>query len=335
MELHLVPSMYVLNSENKKKEIFEILKQVHKHEKYNVYFSKPITLERKQFANLKNKRNFFLVTNKIDGIRYLLLFGIFKSNGKPFCVMINRHEEIYMLNGVRAPETFFRNALCLDGELAFDFQEKEDSMIQRSIVYWVFGKYCEPQSDASEFTNKIFLQSESNIKTMKTLPLHNLNMLPLLLRQRQMNNYRTDGLVFHSKNPNHPSYKWKPKPSIDLSLSLNSKKETELSWINQDHLESIFSKPLHLDHTSVIDFKIKSNELLQDILVHYKEPLIVEFRIELDESPHKENIYSRTLFLHVIRVRVDKKYPNSKNTIKSILFAFFDHITESEIYHLS
>jgi hypothetical protein len=251
--------------------------------------------------------------------------------------MINRAMQMYQVE-IYAPTDLFTGTL-LDGELVYNKSKK-------CLVFLVFDVVCYKGKstitmnyiDRYEIINNIFpTNTEWNEKctvteakvvahitnriisvpsTISNLLLYSKPCVPMreferLYRTLNTLNHESDGFIFTPiyssvrRNTHKFMYKWKYKPTIDL---------------------------LHRDRKL---FGVSNDGQLTDITV-----LFPEYTFTYTEQQHELiemciAIEGTCINLTYLRTRTDKKHPNSKRTILSVLHEIIHHISIHDIVETS
>lgn len=238
----------------------------------------PISIERRHFPILK--QNMYLVCEKTDGVRYILI----NHPLSPSVTLINRMfktEHTCKLAG-------FPKDTILDGELV--------TLKNGKLLYSVYdavrvkGVDCRNMNlierlEMARAAIKRIIKSKNDpfeIKVKTMVPLSELKNLPPLSEYE----YETDGIVITPVNE-------------PIRLGTH---ETMFKW-----------KPLH---KNTVDFMIKDGKDLyvQDRGVPYKESqLHLQNEVDLPDGTIVECEYG-DIGWKVIKVRTDKDYPNNRRT---------------------
>jgi hypothetical protein len=235
----------------------------------------PISIERFHFGQLK--RQPYLVCEKTDGVRYMLV--CFEYLNKKVCALVNRAFEVHVTT-LTVPR-----GTVLDGEL-----------VQLKTGHWRYLVYdavlvrgedvhtktlTERLAAAATVTRAVIRSAKDpfDIKTKAMLPLERIRELPAL----DAFPYETDGLVFTPVNEpvrigtHETMFKWKPRAHI------------------------------------TIDFMLRDNILHVQEQGHFLRVTTMYPPSNLVNGTILECGYGATGW-YVTRIRTDKTYPNNKRT---------------------
>ena len=131
----LEPSTYMVHNTALRADIGRQLKSwwnIH-HDLYTNPSPNPVTLSRPSLKVIQSQP--YVVSEKSDGMRYLLMMGRYSSTSNMYTVMIDRSMKMYQIE-IFAPKEVFEGTL-FDGELVYNENEK-------SLVFLAFDvvRYC-------------------------------------------------------------------------------------------------------------------------------------------------------------------------------------------------
>ena len=283
----------------------------------------PVSIERKHIPLLTSKR--YLVTEKTDGERYLLL--ITELDDISYAVLVNRKNQVFLLD--IAVQTTVCKGTILDGELIQTKKNKFQFLVFDCVC--AFGK----SFVNSDFVNRLQTAAEvvSNISECKSMDFKIKEFVPLTGLERYMThvmpklNHQVDGLIFTpcalpiETGTNYSMFKWKPryKNTVDFSLHRGQwvKRGSNVNWCY---------------HAKIL--KNSSKTMLQRVTIHVDSTLHEAIQSSQDDviveceniSLHPEECW-RGLF-----VRKDKTYPNSLLTYSKTKLNIKENIEASEFY---
>lgn len=292
----------------------------------------PVSLHREQLPMLA--KSSFVVTEKSDGIGYLLFLSRYTDTGEPFSVLLDRDVAkgnqgcIFQLE-VQAPETVFQGSL-FDGELVRDHRgflkylcfntlaiageslRGANFMVRYTHSNRVFMGSGECQSPGLSYqagrelalAGKICALSEpQRLLFLVSKPFLNLTDLGCLIRTPL--SHDSDGLLF-TPTLAGVAFKYKTYPTID-TLVVDGKHHV----LKQDKL-------CLLEDSWQCRFVAEHGDSVQESA----QAFVVESKVTLDKS-----FFVCTLH----RVRVDKTQPNQWSTVADIFREVEEHLTLSEI----
>ena len=338
--LPLIPSFSKLTKENEINIYWNKLISDWMLPKHVNHFpgSHPISLERKNLPFLKKKEGDFLVSLKSDGVRYILYMTLRPNTETPVCFLIDRSKNMYEIE-VWAPEDYYKGTI-IDGELLWNLSCDNTTTFLAFDVVKYKGIMCtknsyserlkileqiilEEQCDTKEEVESIIeekdkIVSMNNLYNMKLKAkmFTPLNMLYKLWEDRNTTCYRHDGLIF-TKNMDeykHGSaknsvFKWKPYYSIDVIV------KTGLIYANSKDSEDLVKCETILGR----------NLVLLENKINFKNSDVLECDVRKEGN---------SFYLFPMRVRLDKKFPNTIQTIESSCTGLLDNVTIDELCQL-
>jgi len=205
----------------------------------------PVSLRRAQISSKLKKEPYF-VSEKVDGVRYLLLLT--KIEDEPVAFFVNRRGAVYQTQ-IAADLSYFDNTV-FDGELApesfapgqiryvfwvFDLVVMQgSSLLQHPFLtrYATYSRLLEDspptEVDRSEREAQAIsahsLTFTSDLIMFRPKPFYNLERLPQLLEDLDRRIYGTDGLIFMPVNAllqagtQWDQFKWKSAHTLDLMV---------------------------------------------------------------------------------------------------------------------
>lgn len=214
----------------------------------------PVSLERKDMLLLKHNK--YVVAEKTDGVRYLLLLSQYPRHlgGQPCAVMIDRRDVMFEVR-VMAEEDVFQGSL-FDGELVWEYEGGQyipprqvllvfdtvacrgvslvhKNFVQRfgiaSEIFDLGGKDItqDPRKwieTAQELAEKHLIICEGNqyclcFRPKRIMPI---NQLDIVWRTRKTLKHKSDGLIFTPIDTpvlvgtHQTMFKWKSQHTIDV-----------------------------------------------------------------------------------------------------------------------
>ena len=297
----------------------------------------PVSLHRADLSTLQSKR--YVVAEKSDGVRYLLVLGKYKHSR--YSVLVNRAMVIFQVE-LEAPATMFEGSV-FDGELVhqhttnrpvllvFDAVMFEGKSLQREMLparhMCVSSSFLSDECDLADVSSKIHpLCAEPGQIFMYTKKFVTFSLFGSLQRTVKALNHGSDGFIFTpvdepvQKNTHSTCFKWKHTPSIDIYITAG---EGDAGFLLQCQ-----------DGANVANL----NSAFQDVkfqlvmergcsLSHGESAVIVEVNVTLE----KPNIIKCKFF----RLRADKTVANSVKTIRNVLAEVRENISVKELIDVS
>lgn len=296
----------------------------------------PVSLTRNELSQILH--NEYVVAEKDDGVRYLVLLGRYSRSKSPFAVMVDRNLSIYQVQ-LYAPLYMFKTSL-FDGELVLNRENNSLSfrvfdvmhLGGRSVMtmdftdrYALVNEHFLSRDDwdlqhvrETKAATQAAVQLAENDKVVvvpntthplffHTKPFISTSNFGSLVRRRHALTHDSDGYIFMpvkegvKRNRHRTMFKWKDEPTIDVLA------ETE-------------------EGSAVKFFLQEDEEKRRDATeLGLVFPNVGEHRGVLEMSVAKD----KTCTLH--RVRDDKSDPNNWYTAQSILREIDDGITLEEL----
>ncbi len=330
----LIPSFSKITKESEKKKYWNKLIKDWELPSHINHFpgSHPISIERKDLKFLKENETNFLISLKSDGIRYIMYMTFRPETEIPVCILIDRSKNMYEIE-VWASEEFYEGTI-LDGELVWNLPNENSTTYLVFDILLLKGKSLKKKKykerltiiDAIIYNNSLNKKNEDiereieendQIVSMNNLyslsisskKFTQLSMIGKLWNDRVSYCFRQDGLILNRSDEEYKLgaadntiFKWKPSYSIDVvikkeSVYVNAPKTEELQ-----ELKKILNRKIR-----VLDSKI-----------NYKEDDIVECDVQ---------VQGETFLLFPMRVRLDKKFPNTLKTVVSSCESVIDKVT--------
>jgi hypothetical protein len=313
----------------------------------------PISLNRTHLDILKTCP--YVVSEKSDGVRYLLLISRFSRDKRPFAVLIDRAFKMFQIE-MFAPKEVFRGSL-FDGELVWDTKSNSMKFLVFDVIsvsgrlvgkhnflqrYEIIQRHFLSEkewnrSHIKDFTiatetasvfakNKkiVPIPTSEKILFFYSKPVVNFQTFGCLVRSSRDLSHKSDGFLFTPINckvmcnTHYTMFKWKFSPTIDFQIEKVDLKSFRFYCQVDKH---------QVELTSVFpDFTFEF-EPLRGFLFTSGAMYIVETTIK----EHKKNVFVCSFH----RIRSDKKYPNNKKTIVNIIQEIRENITIDELVMIS
>lgn len=309
----------------------------------------PIALNRQHLEDLRTKE--YVVSEKTDGVRYLLLISQFTEGRRPFAVMIDRSFKMYQIQ-ICAPHYTYKGSL-FDGELVWDEEEgcmkflifdviafggkqvRHYFFLQRyEIINQTFLSAAEwNKSSIGDFSvanetagalaaqKKILcIPDRKNLLFLYSKPCVLFKLFGSLIRAKLSHN--SDGYIFTPvrchvlQNSHKTMFKWKTDPTIDIRVMRDNR------YFCGDGKEIVELKHVFPDYTFIF-------EAVNGLVFSRTDSFIIETTIT------EKRGQAGTFICRFHRLRTDKKYPNNKSTIASIIDEVRENITVEELVTLS
>lgn len=309
----------------------------------------PIALNRKHLPLLRNTQ--YVVAEKTNGVRYLLLISKFTAGKRPFAVMVDRAFKMFQVQ-VCAPHYIYKGSL-FDGELVWD----EVSGCMKFLVFDVMAYGGKSVShyyflQRYEIINQAFLSAaewnkshikeysvavetagafaaqkkivcipeRGNLLFLYSKPCVLFKLFGSLIRTKLT--HSSDGYIFTPvkcpvKNNAHLTmFKWKDEPTIDVLIKEHNQ------YFCGDGKEIVELCYVFPEYTFIF-------EKTRGLVFSRKDSFIIETTIR--EKSNKPG----TFICQFHRIRTDKKNPNNKRTIEGIISEIRENITVDELLALS
>lgn len=307
----------------------------------------PVSLTRECFKLLSS--NEYVVSEKTDGVRYLLLISQFSDGKRPFAVLVDRAFKMYQIQ-ICAPAYIYKGSL-FDGELVWDNESgfmkflifdvvafagksvKSYHLMQRyEIINQTFlssaewnkshiKDYAVAADTASGFAAQkkiVCIPEPNNLLFLYSKPCVPFNLFGSLLRTKTT--HASDGFIMTPvrcpvlQNSHQSMFKWKHSPTIDIKVQCNQ------SYYCSDGGQCV--ELIHAFPEYTFDF-----DALNGVLKHRGTDFIIE--VTLFEKSAAE------FSCRFHRMRTDKKYPNDRRTIANIISEVQQNVSVEELILLS
>lgn len=287
------------------------------------------------FSNAKAVSSGYVVTNKLDGVHYNLVFS------KDFVYLVNATEVLLVSNADEDYSKFWTNVLdqkstVLDGELVI-----EDNL---NVVFYVFDVLIvkdENVSGVKDFLKRIdsakpivesFNSSINKILKIKIKEMaytDNVGNDILKIFKYMISNYkdeydkRNDGIVFIPAKGayNDYIYKWKFPSRITMDGIIQRKEQTKK--------EIVYSFKFYKEDRTYDNLKYKGKDI--DLVVSYSNPYstVLKDGMIVEAKPVIFDIAST--FFDIDRVRSDKTRPNFIGVAEKTLKDALNPMNEEEL----
>lgn len=254
---NLIPAVATIQDPAKLRDIYEFTAYVYGSETPTLSYNPcplPISLSRNQLTYVKGNCNDYVVSEKMDGVRYQLILCEY-SDGRQCSVMMDRNLNCYEVP-VTAKRSFFRNGTILDGELVWEYHSPSGSFFQTFIIFDVYicagdntlhynfiermsiiqdlvdmdenlrDKKKTWESCAEIYASEGKIVSLGNLHSLIFIkkPCFNLSNFAVMLRNKSK--FQSDGILFTPISDavrfgRHPKmFKWKPHQTVDVLVSM-------------------------------------------------------------------------------------------------------------------
>lgn len=290
----------------------------------------PVSLERRDLSKLVKHE--YLVCAKSDGMRFLLL--CYGTN----CYMVNRAFNFFKVNlnfnnkELYNSEGPYDNSLggIFDGELVLNKQNKWQYVIHDCIN--IYGKDISDNifpvrySEIVKLTSDYWIAegSEFRVTSKQFFPFKQLELLNRLIQQDKLD-HKTDGIICTPRNKKIGSYtqyglfKWKPRHLHTFDFKILKNQEGITALVNIHGIHVPYACAPHGSEEERIFL-----EGLSKNCPEFTNNSIVE--CDFDDV---NEVYTP------IKLRNDKTYPNSKNTVEKTHCNIKENITIEELIDLS
>lgn len=257
----------------------------------------PISIERKHFGLLK--KNPYVICEKADGIRHALIAIMYE--GKKFCVIIDRSQNIYLLP-LNLPKPLFQGTV-MDGELV---QTKDGYAFMIYDCLMIATKSVSHLSLTERISLTIpeiagIMKTSKDPIVVKVKQFWTLNKFDEF--KTQLFPYKTDGIILTPINDpiqtgtHETMFKWKPRDSNTIDFQIQSKLSgNKWGMYVQEHGKLIFESEL----PKCKEYMFEENAIVECQYIHWEEPR----------------------WWRPILIRTDKTHPNNRrtfyNTLKNI-----------------
>lgn len=250
----LIPGAHIIETPWKRQFIIETVYRLYgltRVFKFNPA-PQPVSLSLSDLPLLKKES--YKVTEKTDGIRYLMLLIRYNNQDEPVCIMMTRKFDMYEIP-VICSEVYFQGTL-VDGELVWEYEV--DPTIPPRQLFYVFDIIaCAGESLVSKpflerikmvtflfdiqkydillnprdwidiarvlaTKNKIICEGNQYALQFRPKQFYNVDELEEIWKRRDTLKHSNDGLIFMPSNESihigtdWSQFKWKPHNTIDL-----------------------------------------------------------------------------------------------------------------------
>jgi len=320
----------------------------------------PVSIFRKDLKVIKDSE--YLITEKTDGQRYLLLFVNIEN--KNMCILLDRKFNAYLMDPQAPPELYTGNGTCFDGELV-DFNN-ESMNSKKTNAFYIFDciSICGMNVRTQKFSQRIHHVNH----LLKSVPLqcslfkmclktfwHKSQISELFQSIETREFYKTDGLIFMPENTKikssrqHDLFKWKPteENTIDFHIKRTPNTIDEFTF----YIYCVESKKLEPVQTVIIKdpFKLQiiqmgvHEDIFKNVLKDSQgnsTNLLKMFKVPKVPNVPKIN---HSLFIFeckydpvsqlwdIIKFRNDKHHPNDSITYRNTVVNIQENITKEEL----
>jgi hypothetical protein len=304
-------NVYKINNNGLIQKTFEIIESILENKLNKNFFPgpQPVAVEKKDLELLKKKK--YVVCEKSDGERYLLIIIYIENN--PMCLLLNRNNDFFFVELNITSEMF--EGTIFDGELIQTKNGNWNYLIHDCIAFnkrsYINIPHSKRYGAIIDFITIRYSYSETNPFFIKTKIFYeyspDIELTWNHIQNTTENNI--DGLIF---TPIYSPiffgrqidlFKWKNggNHTIDLLVKLVSNKI--YTYYSNNKVFKKFDKN-DTEFKKIVSF-VENNELTKGI--------VLEFKVTSDNT------------LNPYRIRTDKNMGNSKLTIDNT----FKNITES------
>jgi hypothetical protein len=254
----------------------------------------PISIERVHFTILKN--NEYVVCEKTDGVRHLLVSTLFGD--KKVCVLVNRAFDMTVVP-LNVPKASYQGTI-LDGELIDKTFIVHDAVCVSGVS--VKHENLFKRIESAEAIVSGVLKVKSDPVTVKVKKFFNLKDYKAFITEHIPSVvYKIDGLVFtpvHEciKSGTHETmFKWKPRDGNTIDFQFKR-------WDNQSKWGMYVIEKGRLIFESELSYVKAPSWITEDC--------IVECQYMCDEHPR---------WWKPLNLRTDKTHPNNRRTFYNTL----------------
>ncbi len=302
--------------------------------------AQPLSFRRSALPELLQHEDAFLVSLKSDGARAMLLLTRDWA-GTPISVIVTRDLRVSHVE-VWAPDPFFDDTL-LDAEVVVE-TGKDGEAAQVFLVFDAFvveGKsllldtYDRRVAIVSSVVAETLAISGSDEELLELHRVHIPSHVGLALRAKRVDRmasvaetwrsrtttpHANDGLIFTSNTTHFGGakvLKWKPCPTVDVFVKRNV--ANAVFAANAKRIEKLVVE------RKAYEVDLRKNELVDS---HFAKPssenvIVAECAIDVNEGLGR-------ITLSPIRLRPDKKTPNSIFVLKETVLNYIENVTVAE-----
>lgn len=265
----------------------------------------PISIERSHFPLLK--KNKYVVCEKSDGVRHLLVSFMFGD--KKMCVLVNRMFTIVLVP-LNLPKVAYQGTI-LDGELVDTTFLVYDAVVVSGINVKNFNLF--KRLESAEIVVKGIMRVKTDPISLKMKTFYSLKDFKTFINEYLPTvNYSIDGLIFTPveepvKTGTHETmFKWKPRDGNTIDFKCKK-------WEQQNKWGLYVSEKGRLIFESELSLAKTPEWITEDC--------IVECQYMCDEEPR---------WWKPLNLRSDKIHPNNRNTFYKTLINIREDIKISE-----
>ena len=286
----------------------------------------PKSMEREFFTKFKNP---YYVCEKSNGVRYILFCTNFDiqsdGNVKPCCFLINRKQDIYLLNFTFKKESFMNT--ILDGELIHSKNKLQYYFLIFDCINLNNNKlnelkFSERIKHAKQFCNSYKKkETDAFIIKCKEFIIYSPNTFEQYVNSINQGclNYEIDGYIFTPENDHITS--GTHENMLKFKNGIDNTVDFEVRFFNNNCSLYLGNRPVikhYLEYKSndSIIHEIKSNGSSKNIIV---------------ECIYLKELNGNTYWTPLL-IRNDKQYPNSFYTFTKTLKNITENIQIEEFY---
>ena len=324
--------------------------------------SQPVTFQ-SEHVNMVKPRGSYVVCEKSDGCRYLLLMMTQHS------YLVSTKLEFYRVDPPLPIRLDYAKETLLDGELVIDVVDPEDET-KNETNFYVFDALCIRGRYVGDFslTNRLRLAAGEIIACcdpMRTMPT------PMFLKLKKMYaasaaryvwekiiqggklHHESDGLIF-TQDPGPyvlgtcyrgEILKWKPPHlnSVDFGIapivcvSPEGQEERyfcKLFWANSGRLEEYRKECILLDEDTQRMFRQQAVQGGQETIITecWWDPNWINIQPPTPGSSWEDKKVIPGGGWRFMRLRVDKPLPNAKRTVESVIHSIRNPLNEEDLF---
>lgn len=332
----------------------------------------PVSLEKKYLPQLESNITEYVVAEKSDGVRYLLVMGTLENKG--FCVMVNRKMQMFEIP-IYANSEYFRGSV-FDGEMVIETTESGQER-QKFLIFDLVSLKGETRChehlmkryheylgvfdlegkdildyDSTKWETFAFEMADTKDKVvclgnrmaLQFSPKPFVQLVNVGSMWRSMHNlkHKSDGLILTrttaeiGTGTDHNILKWKEHHTIDLIIQANY---TKGRWVYkvlfQDHEKMVESTDCTFEvKDRPCYLQLQPNSVLTLTSQYFAETHKTTFSL-LGECSCDPDANQPIVWCTVMKWRKDKHTPNNVTVIQRTLGNIVDNVTIDELIHLS
>lgn len=333
----------------------------------------PISLEKKYLSQLESHLSEFVIAEKSDGIRYLLVLGTLDERG--FCVLVNRKMQMFEVP-VYANSDYFRGSV-FDGEMVIEPVNSSNLNRQKLLIFDLISVKGETRRtnhflqryneyfgifdlegkdildvDTNKWETLAFEMANTKEKVVclgnkmalqfSPKPFVQLINVGSMWRSMHSLKHLSDGLIIMRTNApvgsgtDYNILKWKEHHTIDLIIQSNySKGKWKYTIFFQNNERLVESS----DQSFTIGDKcfylqLRPNPVFDCTCQYYAETHKNNFSL-LGECSCIVDTQQPIVWCSVVKWRKDKHTPNNVTVIQRTLNNIVENVTIDELIQLS